>query len=69
MIGDSWTHKIARICILPLVNTSISPNHVTIIRLITGVVACVAFALKINLIGGIFFVREEKIIFTLHLNI
>ena len=54
MIGDSWTHKIARICILPLVNTSISPNHVTIIRLITGLVACAAFALKINLIGGIF---------------
>ena len=62
MIGDSWTHKIARICILPLVNTSVSPSHVTIIRLITGIVACVAFALKINLIGGIFWFKKLFII-------
>ena len=54
MIGDSWTHKIARICVLPLINTSISPNHITLIRLITGLVACVAFASKLNILGGIF---------------
>ena len=54
MIGDSWTHKIARICVLPLINTPISPNHITIIRLITGLVACAAFASKINILGGIF---------------
>ena len=54
MIGDSWTHKIARICVLPLINTSISPNHITVIRLITGLLACAAFASKLNIIGGIF---------------
>jgi phosphatidylglycerophosphate synthase len=54
MIGDSWTHKIARICVLPLVNTSISPNHITVIRLITGLLACAAFASKLNILGGIF---------------
>ena len=54
MIGDSWTHKIARICVLPLINTPISPNHITVIRLITGLLACAAFALKINILGGIF---------------
>ena len=54
MIGDSWTHKIARICVLPLINTPISPNHITIIRLITGLVACAAFASKLNILGGIF---------------
>ena len=54
MIGDSWTHKIARICILPFVNTSVSPNHITLVRLITGLIACAAFALKINILGGIF---------------
>ena len=54
MIGDSWTHKIARICVLPLINTSISPNHITVIRLITGLLACATFALKLNILGGIF---------------
>ena len=54
MIGDSWTHKIARICVLPLINTPISPNHLTIVRLITGIIACTAFALKMNVFGGIF---------------
>ena len=54
MIGNSWTHKIARICILPLVNTPVSPNHLTTVRLITGLIACTAIALKINILGGIF---------------
>ena len=54
MIGNSWTHKIARICVLPLVNTSVSPNHITVVRLTTGLIACAAFALEINILGGIF---------------
>jgi len=44
MVGDSWTHKIARVCILPLVNTPVTPNHLTTVRLITGIAACAAFA-------------------------
>jgi len=55
MVGDSWTHKIARICILPLVNSPITPNHLTTIRLITGVAACGLFAIgttEWNLYGG-----------------
>ncbi|MEE8234525.1 MAG: CDP-alcohol phosphatidyltransferase family protein [Gammaproteobacteria bacterium] len=55
MVGDSWTHKLARICILPLVNTPITPNHLTTIRLITGVAACGLFAIgktEWNLYGG-----------------
>lgn len=57
MVGDSWTHKIARVCILPLVNTSVTPNHLTILRLVTGLLACTGFALgnqEGNLWGGIF---------------
>ncbi len=56
MVGDSWTHKIARVCILPLVNTPVTPNHLTILRLITGLAACSAFAMgtqEWNLWGGI----------------
>ncbi len=56
MVGDSWTHKIARVCILPLVKTPVTPNHLTILRLITGIAACSAFAIgtkEWNLWGGI----------------
>jgi phosphatidylglycerophosphate synthase len=44
MVGDSWTHKAARWCILPLVDTAVTPNHLTIVRLITGIAACAMFA-------------------------
>ena len=44
MVGDSWTHKLARICVLPLVDTPVTPNHLTALRLVTGVGACAAFA-------------------------
>ena len=44
MVGDSWTHKIARLCILPLVNTPVTPNHLTTARLVTGLSAGAAFA-------------------------
>ena len=45
MVGDSWTHKIARVCIMPLVNTPVTPNHLTTVRLISGVAACACFAM------------------------
>jgi phosphatidylglycerophosphate synthase len=44
MVGDSWTHKIARVCILPLVDTPVTPNHLTTLRLVSGLAACAAFA-------------------------
>jgi archaetidylinositol phosphate synthase len=44
MVGDSWTHKIARVCILPLVGTPVTPNHLTVLRLLTGLAACACFA-------------------------
>ena len=44
MVGDSWTHKLARLCILPLVRTSVTPNHLTGVRLLTGIIACGLFA-------------------------
>ena len=36
-------HAVARWCILPLVKTSIMPNHITHLRLLTGIGAAVAF--------------------------
>jgi phosphatidylglycerophosphate synthase len=40
----SWTHKLTRVMVRPLVNTAVTPNHLTTARLITGVAACGAFA-------------------------
>jgi len=51
----TWAHKIARLCILPLIDTSVTPNHITMLRLVTGIAACVAFATGIRfweIIGG-----------------
>lgn len=44
MVGDSWTHKIAR-WILPLVETPVTPNHLTTVRLVSGLAACACFAI------------------------
>lgn len=42
MIGDSWTHRLARPLVRPLVGTGITPNHITTARLVTGLIACCA---------------------------
>jgi archaetidylinositol phosphate synthase len=45
MNGTSWTHLIARVLVRPLLGTWVRPNHLTTLRVVTGVVACVFFAL------------------------
>jgi len=45
MIGSSWTHKLARIMVRPLVNTPITPNHLTAVRLFVGLASCWYFSL------------------------
>lgn len=42
---ESWTHKLARVMVKPLLATPITPNHLTTLRLLTGLAACGAFAL------------------------
>ena len=43
--GGSWTHLLARAAVRPLVDTWVTPNHLTTLRLVTGLMACAAFAL------------------------
>ncbi|SEC07501.1 CDP-alcohol phosphatidyltransferase [Rhizobiales bacterium GAS191] len=45
MIGDSWTHLLARQLVRPLVGTAVTPNHLTTLRLLSGLAACACFAL------------------------
>jgi archaetidylinositol phosphate synthase len=42
MIGTSWPHRLARVMVRPLVGTGVTPNHLTTLRLVTGVLACAA---------------------------
>lgn len=41
---DSWTHKLARVAIRPLLGTFVTPDHLTWARLLTGLAACAALA-------------------------
>ena len=42
MIGTSWSHRLARQMVRPLVGTGVTPNHLTTVRLLTGILACAA---------------------------
>ncbi len=45
MRGTSWTHLLARPLVRPLIGTWVRPNHLTTLRLITGLAACAGLAL------------------------
>jgi len=42
--GCSVTHRLARVFVRPLVGGPVTANHLTTLRLLTGVAACIAFA-------------------------
>jgi archaetidylinositol phosphate synthase len=44
-VNDTWSHVIARFMVRPLIGTGIRPNHVTSLRLISGIIACGLLAL------------------------
>ena len=44
MAGTSWTHLLARPLLRPLLGTAVRPNHLTTVRLATGIAACIGFA-------------------------
>jgi phosphatidylglycerophosphate synthase len=44
VIGTSWTHRLARLVVRPLVGRGVRPNHLTTLRLLTGAVSCAALA-------------------------
>jgi len=54
----TWLHYPARWCILPLIRTQITPNHITTLRLLTAILAGAAFCVGTPLwdaIGGAIF--------------
>jgi phosphatidylglycerophosphate synthase len=43
-MNDTWSHAAARTLVRPLVGTWVKPNHITSLRLATGVLACLLLA-------------------------
>ena len=43
-MNDTWSHDAARVLVRPLVGTWVRPNHITMVRLLSGVVACLLLA-------------------------
>src|SRR5271155_5067405 len=44
-MNDTWSHDAARVLVRPLVGTWVRPNHITLLRLLTGVIACLLLTL------------------------
>ncbi len=44
MSYDTWIHRIVRVGVRPLAKTRVTPNHLTTLRLATGLAAMAAFA-------------------------
>ncbi len=44
-MSSSWTHRLAQPLVRPLLGTRVRPNHLTTVRLVTGIASCVGFAL------------------------
>lgn len=58
MSQDTWLHRITRRLVRPLVNTPVTPNHLTTGRLLTALVAAACFALDTpagNVAGALLF--------------
>ncbi len=56
---DSWTHMLARALVRPLIGTGVTPNHLTTLRLLSGLAACGAVAIGTragDLWGGVLWV-------------
>ena len=44
-MATTWTHLAARALVRPLIGTGVTPNHLTTLRLLTGLMACAGVAL------------------------
>ena len=44
MSHNTWIHRSVRVLVRPMVRTPVTPNHLTALRLVTGLAAAAAFA-------------------------
>ena len=58
-MNDTWTHAAARWMVRPLIGTGVTPNHITTLRVLTGLASCLYLTLGTPqgaLWGGIWWV-------------
>ncbi|RMF96398.1 MAG: CDP-alcohol phosphatidyltransferase family protein [Gammaproteobacteria bacterium] len=56
MAADTWVHRAARLTVRPLAATPVTPNQLTVLRLVTGLAAAWCFAFGSGAWGGSWFV-------------
>lgn len=59
MAANTWSHRLARVLVAPLRDTWVTPNHLTTLRLATGLGACALFTQsdpRLDVWGGILWV-------------
>ncbi len=44
-MNDTWTHAAARWMVRPLIGTGVTPNHITTLRVVTGLASCLYLTL------------------------
>ena len=57
-MNDTWTHRLARLAVRPLLGSRVIPNHLTTLRLLTGLAACLCLALHpmLTVWGGLLWI-------------
>ncbi len=43
-MNDTWSHRLARLAVRPLLGTGVTPSQLTTLRLLTGLAACLCLA-------------------------
>jgi archaetidylinositol phosphate synthase len=58
MSHDTWIHRAARVCVRPLLETPVVPNHLTAARLVSGIAAAGLIAsaqAQLTIVGCVLF--------------
>lgn len=58
LVNETWSHRLARLAVRPLLGTGVTPNQLTTLRLLTGVGACACLAVHpmLSLYGGLLWI-------------
>lgn len=67
MAGGTWSHLLARRLVTPLKGTALTPNHLTTLRLLTGLGACLGIASGLReweIAGGVLWVLSTFLDYT-----
>jgi archaetidylinositol phosphate synthase len=67
MVGGTWSHLLARRLVTPLKDSWITPNHLTTMRLLTGLGACLGIASGVRsweVAGGVLWVISTFLDYT-----